>query len=858
MTPERWRQIEAVFQEAADLEDQARYEYLDKACEGDAELLGEVQSLLASEGINFAAPALEQVAQSVSGLTSLEGQRIGAYEVIGPIGEGGMGTVYKAKRADGQFEQEVAIKIIRAGASSPLHARRFLEERSLLAQLQHPHIARLIDGGDHAGIPYIVMELIDGLPIDTYCKQWSLSVRERLELFLSVCDAVQYAHAALIVHRDLKPSNILVTAEGTPKLLDFGIAKLITEGRESTQTGWMMTPDYASPEQVRGEPITVASDVYSLGIVLYEILTGERPYKLKSYAPAEIQQLVCTTEINPPSHQLTGESRLRKQIEGDLDNILLMALRKEAGRRYGSVAQFAEDIRRHLAGETVIARPDTFRYRWSKYLRRNRVPLLLAASLVIAVLTGAVLTVREGLRAQRRFDEVRSLANSLLTEIDPEAAKLLGSIKMRKLLVEKSLGYLDRLAKEAGEDVELQKELARTYHRVGDIQGHTRTASLGLYNESLESHTKAIQIEEPLLRRFPNDRELKKNLAMGYAHVGDLYSRRGGANIAEQFMQKAYVLAEKSDPNTYVDVRLSIQSAKFLEGKFEEALRISREALEVAETLPDPSRVVATLYYASEAAKLSGDFALARTHLEKAIALMESREQKVALRNDEKYRLAVLHAMHASLLVDLDTPNDMKPCEAIEEISKSTVLQEQFFREAGGKNVANLVYLTSTLHERAIAEALCGRAQALQTAAHSKEIYLAVSKRPNPNLDLYLGIANYYVGSKATAERLLASLSANEPTAMEFRARMASERGDLTTARSMLAEAREFRKQLIPKQTVERNAEQYRQALNCARAIKVGDTTAGLREYGLEMLSVFPRKGAAASIEKLREQLSQK
>jgi serine/threonine protein kinase/tetratricopeptide (TPR) repeat protein len=858
MTPERWRQIEAVFQEAADLEDQARYEYLKTACAGDEDLLAEVQSLLASEGISFAAPALEQVAQAVSGLASLEGQRIGAYEVIGPIGEGGMGTVYKAKRADGQFEQEVAIKIIRAGASSPLHARRFLEERSLLAQLQHPHIARLIDGGEHAGIPYIVMELIDGLPIDAYCKQWSLSVRERLELFLLVCDAVQYAHAALIVHRDLKPSNILVTAEGTPKLLDFGIAKLITEGRESTQTGWMMTPDYASPEQVRGESITVASDVYSLGIVLYEILTGERPYKLKSYAPAEIQQLVCTTEINPPSHQLTGESRLRKQIEGDLDNILLMALRKEAGRRYGSVAQFAEDIRRHLAGETVIARPDTFGYRWSKYLRRNRVPLVLATSLVLAIFTGAGLTVREGLRAQCRFDEVRSLANSLLTEIDPEAAKLLGSIKMRKLLMEKSLGYLDRLAQEAGSDVELQKELARTYHRVGDIQGHSRSDNLGLFNESLESHTKAIQIEEPLLRRFPNDSAIKKSLAMGYAHVGDLYSRRGGASIAERFMQKAYALAEKTDPNTYVDVRLSINKANFLDGKFEESLRFSREALEVAEALPDPTRAVATLSYASESAKQLGDFALSRSYLDHAIALIEARAKKTELRHDEMRRLAILHSERGSLLVDLDTPNDMKPCQAIDELSESATSQERFFRDAGSKDVNSFVYLTSTLQEKAMAEALCGKVQAIQTAARAKEIYLGATMHPNPNLNLYLGIANYYVGSKTTAESLLAPLSANELTAVEYRALMAADRGDLPTARRMLAEARTLRKEIIPKQTAERNTERYRQALNCVRAITVGDTTAGLREYGLEMLSVFPQKGTAASIEKLRQQLSQK
>ncbi|MCX6613211.1 MAG: serine/threonine-protein kinase, partial [Acidobacteria bacterium] len=391
MSPERWQQIESVFQTAADLPTADRRAYLDQACASDDDLRSEVESLLDSEGLSHIAPAIEEAAKHVS---TLEGQRLGVYELLAPIGEGGMGTVYKAKRVDGQFEQEVAIKIIRAGASNPLNARRFLEERNLLAQLQqqHPSIARLIDGGDHAGIPYNVVELIAGGPSDAYCRQWHLTVTERLEIFMKGCDAVQHAHAALIVHRDLKPSNILVTADGTPKLLDFGIAKLVVDGQASTQTGWMMTPDYASPEQVRGEAITVASDVYSLGIVLYELLTGERPYKLKNYSPAEIQNLVCTTEIHPPSHFVPTETRLRKQLVGDLDNILLMALRKEAGRRYGSVAQFAEDIRRHLAGETVIARPDTFTYRWSKFARRNRLPLTLATLLVAAVTIGAALT----------------------------------------------------------------------------------------------------------------------------------------------------------------------------------------------------------------------------------------------------------------------------------------------------------------------------------------------------------------------------------------------------------------------------------------------------------------------------------
>ncbi len=854
MSPERWQQIESVFQTAADLPTADRRAYLDQACAGDEDLRAEVGSLLDSEGLSHVAPAIEEAAQSVSGLSTLEGQRLGAYELLAPIGEGGMGTVYKAKRVDGQFEQDVAIKIIRAGAINPLNARRFLEERNLLAQLQHPSIARLIDGGDHAGIPYIVMELIDGLPIDAYCRQWHLTVKERLEIFIQVCEAVQHAHAALIVHRDLKPSNILVTPDGTPKLLDFGIAKLVVDGETSTQTGWMMTPDYASPEQVRGESITVASDVYSLGIVLYELLTGERPYKLKNYSPAEIQQLVCTTEIHPPSHHVLTETRLRKQLVGDLDNIVLMALRKEAARRYGSVAQFAEDIRRHLAGETVIARPDTFTYRWSKFARRNRLPLALATLLVAAVTIGAALTVREGIRAQRRFDEVRSLASSLLNEIDPEAAKLLGSTKMRKLLVEKSVTYLDRLASESGDDVPLGKELARAYHRVGDIQGHGRSDNLGLFNESLASHQKGIAIEEPLFRLSPNDNELRRSLAVGYAHTGDLYSRRGDSKTAEAFLHKAYLLADKSDPRAYIDVRVSMNQCWMLEGRLEDSLRVGLEAIEAAKLLPDPTRLIALYVYNSDVAMFLGDAAQAFTFNRLAIEMTEARKKLGELRNDEQVRLAAMNYNMGELLSMYDQPNEMRPCEAIPYLLQSTATYERQHLEAP-KSINLLVLLSASLNNLAGAQALCGKKEAIATAERAKTIYGTNRARTNPNLDLALGVAHFQVGDLDQAKRYFEAIKAQDLTATEYLAEIAARKGNTAQARQLLADARKKREPLLNRPAYSQRFENYRQASNLSRAIQLGDASAGFRQQALELLKVYSLKGAAASVNKLRAQL---
>jgi len=402
MTPERWSQIQDLYAKAEPLAVEDRAMLMDQACADDSDLRNEVESLLLYAGRIESQFLNEPAANLLSSDTEVEtcsnwiGRRIGIYQVLEEIGHGGMGDVYRASRADGQYEQYVAIKLVRSGINTSFIVPRFRNERQILASLVHPNIARLLDGGTtEDGAPYLVMELIDGVRIDAYCQQHELSISDRLRLFLQVCSAVQYAHQRLVVHRDLKPSNILVTEEGVAKLLDFGIARILSPGvNEETTLLRPMTPEYASPEQMRGEAITTSTDVYSLGVILYRLLTARSPYHMNADSPRELSREIAETEPVKPSSLVlkpgtAGDAipsqnqslfsareespqKLHRRLAGDVDDILLMALRKEQERRYSSVQQFAEDISRHLDGLPVLARKSSWRYVGRKFLKRNK------------------------------------------------------------------------------------------------------------------------------------------------------------------------------------------------------------------------------------------------------------------------------------------------------------------------------------------------------------------------------------------------------------------------------------------------------------------------------------------------------
>ncbi len=466
MSDELSPRVREIFSAAVQMETSRRAAFLDEACGADAALRARLESLLSHHdraGSFLEEPALGADFRLEKPATLEDespphdrGDRIGPFEIEGLIGAGGMARVYLARHADPEISKRAAIKVIRPGMDTEAVVGRFRIERRALANLDHPNIARFLEGGaTPAGLPYLAMEFIEGEPIDVYCDRRKLTTTRRLELFRSVCAAVQYAHAKLVLHRDIKPGNILVTNEGVPKLLDFGIAKLLAPEGDTppmpvtTRTQRFFTAEYASPEQIRGESVTTATDIYSLGVVLYELLTGHRPYTVSRRAPAEVERIVCeeiptrpssvifrVTEGRPPSGESnapTPESvsltrdgkpeRLRRRLAGDVDTIVLMALRKEPERRYASVEQLSEDIRRHLAGLPVLARRDTVRYRALKFITRHRAAILSAVLLAVLVIGAISVSVRDALRVARDQREAAGRVQDRLLQLHEERTR---------------------------------------------------------------------------------------------------------------------------------------------------------------------------------------------------------------------------------------------------------------------------------------------------------------------------------------------------------------------------------------------------------------------------------------------------
>jgi eukaryotic-like serine/threonine-protein kinase len=576
MTPERWQELKGMFDEALALDPGARGAFLERLRTHDSELSSEVASLLrAHEGPSFLESPLALIgAAAAAGKDpkSWEGRILGAYRVVELVGEGGMGAVYRGARVDGLFDRPVAIKAIRSGLGTEFFLRRFENERRILARPDHPNIAAFLDGGaTEESVPYVVMEFVNGTPIDEYCASSRLTVRQRLELFRAVCAAVQYAHQNLIVHRDLKPANILVTAAGQPKLLDFGIAKMLDPGRQdgdgvAPTLMPMMTPEFASPEQVRGEAVTTASDVYSLGVILYLLLAGRLPYRFESRAAPDVVRAICDTEPARPSSvariAVAGAERkpdtggpqdradrrqvhrLRRALRGELDNIMLMALRKEALRRYQSAEQLSNDIGRYLDNLPIMASRDTLGYRSKRFLIRHRAGVGAALIVIAALLGGIVTTWREARIAQRRFDDVRSLANSLIFDIHDAIQDLPGSTAARKLVVERATEYLDKLTLESRGDASLLREVAAGYQRIGDAQGNSLAANLGDTSGALASYRQALALRQTLFNAYPKNAADAVALAKVLRLVAHAELVSGDTANAWQHSQLAVSIAE--------------------------------------------------------------------------------------------------------------------------------------------------------------------------------------------------------------------------------------------------------------------------------------------------------------------------
>ncbi len=620
-SPERWRRVKELFGAALDRPPAERDRLLLDAVREDAALAAEVRILLEAherEG-QFLEEIVAGEGQSlVEGLeeSSAAGRRIGPYELLDRIGSGGMGSVYLARRADEEFEELVAIKLVRPGVFSGQALRRFRFERQTLANLNHPGIARLLDGGTTSdGVPYLVMEHVAGSPIDAFCQSRSLPLEQRLRLFRDVCEAVQHAHRNLVVHRDLKPSNILVTEAGQVKLLDFGIARLLPEAGEETEGltrtfERVMTPEYASPEQIRGEPVTTASDVYSLGVLFYRLLTGEHPYRFESDRPSDIERVVCEREPRRPSTAAarTGEAgtprdaaRLRRRLKGDLDNIALKALQKEPARRYGSAEQLSEDIGRYLRGEPVRARKVTFSYRASKFVRRHRVGVAAAALVGLSLVGGLAMSLRSAQAARLEAAKAERI-NAFINGIFGAASPWQGG---RGITVAEVLGNASR---RAGRELAGQPEVEAA---VRSTIGGTYVG-LGLYDLALPEVRRALDLRRRALG--PDHDEIAASLG----DLAGLLSARGDLEGAEAPAREALAMRQRLHGDTHETVGAAwnlLGSLLLSKGDLDGAEAAHRRALAIyqgvapeglgmAETLNDLAVVLGTRGRSSEAEPL--------------------------------------------------------------------------------------------------------------------------------------------------------------------------------------------------------------------------------------------------------------
>ena len=584
MNPERWLRLQELFAAVRELPAAEQAPYLDRACD-DADLRAEVDALLRADQASDA--VLDQPAFSYltgTGPPAVEepwlGTRIGPYELTALIGRGGMGEVYRARRADAEYDREVAIKLVRGGYDVDYVLQRFRAERQILAGLQHPNIAHLLDGGaTDRGLPYLVMELVEGEPIDSYCERRGLPIDARLRLFCDACAAVSYAHGRLVVHRDLKPSNILVTHDGTVKLLDFGVAKLLQSATPEAHADPTLTvlhaftPAFASPEQVLGLAITTASDIYSLGVVLYHLLAGRSPYGRRVLTTQDAIREVCELEPARPSAGAAG-AHDRLPIDHDLDAIALKALRKEPESRYASVEQLAEDVRRHLAGLPVTARGGELGYRARKFIGRHRLGVVAAILVLLAIAAGVVATLREAAiarrqaqlamaertRAERRFNDVRKLSDALIFDINDAIRNLPGATPAREVLLDRAVAYLDSVAEDADGQPDLERELAWGYQRLATVQGSSTESSLGNAQAAQLSNRKALAHFEAAARADPRNVADQLNVAMMHRIVsfGSLAAAAGRQELERALGITRQLLA--ADPaNVKVKNELSIE-----------------------------------------------------------------------------------------------------------------------------------------------------------------------------------------------------------------------------------------------------------------------------------------------------------
>jgi serine/threonine protein kinase len=639
LNPAQWQAVSPYVDEALALPEAERAVWLQQFRAEKPELAQVVEQLLEEHRALAVEHFLEQLPERMAMGVASPGQSIGAYRLLSPIGQGGMGAVWLGERSDGRFERRVAIKFLQFAMASGVGAERFRREGKILGQLRDPHIAELMDAGlTSTGEPYLVLEYVEGQPIPEYCDERRLDIEERVRLLLDVLSAVAHAHANLIVHRDIKPSNVMVRNDGQVKLLDFGIAKLIAGGESSgaallTQAAGPLTPRFAAPEQVTGGAITTATDVYALGVLLYLLLAGELPIGKELQSTADLVKAIV--DIDPPpvwsavttatsvavaANRSTTPEKLRRQLRGDLDTIVSKALKKNPAERYSSVTAIADDLRRYLKHQPIGARPDTLAYRAAKFVRRNRSVVALTSSAIVLAIgslsAGLLVANRERKIAERRFSEVRQLANKFIA-LDNDIRGLPGSTQVRMRMVSDSLQYLRSLSSEAPVDKDLALEIAYAYVRVAHAQGDPTSPNLGQFAEAEANLNNASRFVGPILARDPqNQRALF--IATTIAHdrmaladsrgdlTEELKDAAAAASLVERFMATHPVTYGDLYSMRYFYSNIALVFANRRE--FDKTIRYSQRGLDIRLPGPNANAMRGSILYALAAARQqSGD-----------------------------------------------------------------------------------------------------------------------------------------------------------------------------------------------------------------------------------------------------------
>jgi len=658
LSPDQWQALSPYLDQALAMTDDARAAWLSSLGEQDPALAAQLGALLDEHRVLAQEGFLENGRFALPNSTGLAGQTLGPYTLISQIGQGGMGSVWLARRSDGRFERQAAVKFVSIALAGRATEERFKREGSILGRLTHPHIADLLDAGISSdGQPYLILEYVDGTTIDQYCDQHKLDLEARVRLFLDVLSAVAHAHANLIVHRDIKPSNVLVTTGGEVKLLDFGIAKLLEgEGQTGVATllthegGSALTPQYAAPEQLTGQPVTTTTDVYVLGVLLYLLLSGRHPAGSGAHSPAELVKAVLDLEPPRASDAVTSDDssliaerrgttadKLRRELRGDLDTIVGKALKKSPQERYASVTAFANDLQRYLKHEPISARPDTLAYRTAKFVRRNRTVVVLTATAIAFVIgslsTGLWIANREGKVAERRFAQVRQLANKFIA-LDEGIRGLPGSTKVRMQLVSDSMQYLTSLGSDIHGDKDLALEIAYAYVRVAHAQGDPTSPNLGQFAEAEASLKKAQGFVDSVLTVDPGNRRalfIAATIAHDRMELAEELNRRdemvSWADKASERVERFMNLGNVDPKDVYsmgyfeMNIGYCYDDARH----FADALRANQRALDITEPVASAHRLHGSLLGALTFARWqSGDLDGALQTAQQAIQLEET------------------------------------------------------------------------------------------------------------------------------------------------------------------------------------------------------------------------------------------